>query len=350
MLCNNANAQTKKAAPNEIVVQETKTVVVPPKSKAKFTRAKKSSITTTETTKNGFSHTTTTTEVVPPPAASKATTTTATTTTTPQTYVAPVIAPPANQSAAVTTPPAAEAPKSPWKISYFAEYFGPSLDNFQLDHTQTGVSGAAPIYGRIDHYLKTLYAISKNNLVGFQFRAGSPFDPLKNFAFKNIRFVGVWKNMVDTPDLNMGSQLDIELPTTDSARYSAQMLLALNIRFNWEIKTQLRNWSFTAQTMIRPTFYDQAKPDNIDTYFGFFPWITMDLGPSTQLLFEASFDTSHAYSAAFFDLGSDDPDFVAVGTVFNINSHISFWPEMRFFTGDISFKSAYLYLGFNAAL
>lgn len=251
---------------------------------------------------------------------------------------------------AVTSAPPAAAPappRSPWRLVYFGDYIGPRLSNLRFSQTQ-GPQAATTSYTAWNHSVKGGYQIAPNHIIGMQVRAQSPFDPTQQFFFKNLRFYATWQNMVDTKDVNIGTVIDLEPGTSTGARTQLNSF-NLNFKINWELKTQLRNWSFTAMTLFRTMFYDQPSGKG-DFYVGLFPWVTMDLGPNWQLLFEGSFDASHSYNDVFFQLGQDDPDYVNVGVIHSFSPHLQINPALRFYTDNISFKAADLYLSVTAAL
>jgi hypothetical protein len=157
--------------------------------------------------------------------------------------------------------------------------------------------------------------------------------------------------MIETKDIDMQGQFKLELPTTDLSRRTGK-LFAFSADFNWIFKTSLRNWSFSADTMIRPVFFNDPASGGgkTDLIVGIFPYITVDLGPSTQLLFEGSFDATHNYSAALYDYQAGDPDYINVGPLFTIGSHVSSNVAFRFFTDSISFKTSCLYTNVSWAL
>jgi hypothetical protein len=243
--------------------------------------------------------------------------------------------------------PAAAPPRSPWRLVYFGEYVGPRLSNIDLARTQ-GPQDAVAGYTGLGHSLKLGYQVAPNHILGAQVRASSPFDPTAMFFFKNLRFYGTWANMIDTKDVNVGTVVDLEIPNSTGARQNGNAF-NLNFKINWELKTQLRNWSFTAMTLFRTMFYDRSAGQS-DFYLGLFPWVTMDLAPNWQLVFEGSFDASHSYNDVFFQLGQADPDYVNVGVMHSFSPHFQINPAFRFFTDNISFKAAVIYTSITASL
>jgi hypothetical protein len=136
--------------------------------------------------------------------------------------------------------------------------------------------------------LKAGYKVTKNVIVGAQFGAISPLNPAQTFQFNDSRLFTSWANMVDTKDINMQGVLKLQLPTTDASRNRGR-IMALQIQNNWTLKTELRNWSFTASSLIMP-FFNTDPNGKPDLFVGLFPYITVDLSPKVQLMFEGSFD------------------------------------------------------------
>ena len=253
--------------------------------------------------------------------------------------------PPVASSPSPTPAPAPAAPPQPWKLSYFGEYIGPRLSNISLSKTQ-GPLDPLPSYGNWAHGAKIGYAITPEVVLGSQIRGKSQFDPALPFAWKNLRFYFSWKHMIDTSDVDMQGVVDWELPTSAGSK-KAGMVSAINIKNNWTIKTSLRNWSFSALTLIRPMFYNVPTGKG-DIYLGIFPSAQLDLAADWSLLLEGSFDASHSYNDTFFDFGQDDPDNINVGVQYSINPHLQINPALKFFTAD--FSVPILYFALSASL
>ncbi len=232
------------------------------------------------------------------------------------------------------------------RFSYFGEYLGPRLSN--IDLTQTQGPNAAPAYTSISHSLKAGYKVTKNVIVGAQFGAISPFDPTQSFQFNDSRLFTSWANMVDTKDINMQGVIKLQLPTTDASRNRGR-IMALQIQNNWTLKTELRNWSFTASSLIMP-FFNTDPNGKPDLFVGLFPYITVDLSPKVQLMFEGSFDAIRSYNDPSFEFSQADGDYIDIGPVFNVNSSVSVTTALRFFTEMISFKASCLYFNISAAI
>lgn len=257
---------------------------------------------------------------------------------------------PGTSTATPVSAPAAVPPPTPWKLSYYAELQSARFSNFDLTKTQ-GANDSISSYSEIDHAVKIGYAVSKAVNVGTQIRGAQPLDPAQQFSFPDLRFYGSWNHMVETQDIDMQGVLKVELPTTTKSR-TAGKLVAFKIENNWTFKSALRNWSFTASTLIKPVFYNDpySGGGKTDLIVALSPYITVDLTPSTQLLFEGSFDAAHNYTSASYDYTSGDPDYFDVGPVFTLSPSISTNVAMRFFTDIISFNTACLYLNFSWAM
>ena len=158
--------------------------------------------------------------------------------------------------------------------------------------------------------------------------------------------------MVETSDVDMSGKVTLEPATTDSSR-TAGKLFAVAFDANFELKTPLRNWSFSADIQIKPFFYNDpvaGGSGKTDLYFGFFPYITMDMIPNLQLLFEGSFDSIHNYIANFYDLQGGDNDYLDIGPLITVNSHINTNIALRFYTDNFSFNAAGIYANIGVAL
>ncbi len=251
-------------------------------------------------------------------------------------------------AAGVSTPtPAPPTFMSRVKLSYYGEVQGPRLSNINLLKTQGPEDGDAS-YSEWDHQVKAGYAVTKNVVLGTIFSAVSYFDPAKNITFKDTKLFGSWNHMVETNDLDMQGVLKLGLPTTSKSRNGGR-IVSMTLQNNWTLKTAYRNWSFTAATVINP-IYNYNPSGNTDMVVGLFPYVTVDLTPNTQFLFEASFDAAHTYNDSTFDFSQGDPDYVDLGPIFNIGSHVSITTALRFFTESISFKTSCLYFNISAAL
>ena len=255
----------------------------------------------------------------------------------------------AQTSITTGTPTSAEAPATNWKISYFAEWQGPAVGH--IDFTKSQNAGGAPFYSSIDHSFKLGYGVTKDVTLGTQFRGSTLFTPDAGFSFSDQRFYAQWGHMINTSDVDMSGKVAVELPTTDSSK-TAGKILAFKINFNFELKTALRNWSFTCDTFIKPYFYNDpiTGGGKTDLEFALLPYVTLDLTPNLQLLFEGSFDGNHNYNAAFYDYASANNDYLDIGPLLTINSHINTNLALRFFSDSVSFKTAAIYANVTASL
>lgn len=273
------------------------------------------------------------------PAAKKAPTPVATAT--PAAPATPVASTPV-----ATSTSAAPAPTPiPWKLVYGGEYAGPRLSNFELSKTQGPLDTAAD-YTSWDHSLKIGYTVANDLILGTQIRASSPFNPTSTLTWANLRFYATWKHMIDTSDIDMTGVVDVELPSSTRAKNSG-MIMAFNIKNNWTFKTSLRNWSFSALTLIRPMFYN-VPGGKTDIVVALYPSAQLDLFSDLSLVIEGSFDAAHSYSDTFFDVGQANPDSINVGISYAINSHIQINPALTFYTTDFSVPT--LYFALSAAL
>jgi hypothetical protein len=277
----------------------------------------------------------------------------------PKTKAASVVAPYPTQNypaspvvtGTVAATPAANPPPIPWKLVYFTEWVGPRFSNFDLAKTQGPLDGDLPDYTTIFHSLKIGYAVSNRVVLGGSLRGESVLDPkaTNSFNFYNLRLYGSWKHMIDTSIVDMQQVVEAELPTTDSSRTKG-LIVRFNIKNNWTIKTSLRNWYFSFTTLLSPRYYDAITGTSTDLAIGIFPWITLDLAPDWQLVFEGSFDAGHKYQETFFDFNQGDPDYVNVGFMWSLNSHFQLNPALRFYTVNLSPSRATAYLSLTAVL
>ena len=239
----------------------------------------------------------------------------------------------------------------PLRISYFGEYIGPRFSNFDLAHTQAPGSKNEQ-WAYFNHYGKIGYLVSKDVFLGFQFRAVSSFDPdpENHFYWEDIRIMASWARMISTDQLDMTGIIKLELPTTDYTRAFTE-IFSVKIEQNWILKTPLRNWHFSAITFIQPYFYrdpvNKGKGRE-DLEFGIEPYITMDLIPNMQLLFQGYFQAIHNYVDAPFTYRSGDTDTMNIGPLFTINRHLNANIAIRFYPDNLSFNDTSLYLSTTA--
>ncbi len=247
-------------------------------------------------------------------------------------------------------PDAAAPAKSPWRLSYYGEYVGPALSNFDLQQTQ--VPGSPSEYTGIYHQIKVGYAVAKNVTIGTVFRANAPFNPLETFGFYDQRFYSQWSHMIETSDIDMSGKLTFELPTTDASRNKGK-ILAVRFDENFTLKTSLRNWSFTANVTLKPTFYNDpfvGGAGRTDFDLSLAPYITMDVMPNIQLLFEGYFDANHNYTASFGEFQSSGADYLDIGPIITLNSHMNTNVALRFYTSHFTFDAANVFVNLEAAL
>jgi hypothetical protein len=248
---------------------------------------------------------------------------------------------------------ASAPPPSPIRGSYTLEYegnrFGQPLD--QVTSPSGEISGAALLHdARIAYGFPSKQAIGLRGQLIQNLQTVSPDTGVvsPNFVAKDLRVFLQWVNMISTPDLDMTGVLDVVLPTSEKS-VLGEKILQLNIKNNWTIKTSLRNWYFSATTLIAPLWFKVpfGKPDYI---VAIYPNVAVDLAPDWQLVFDASFDAAHNNSANFFDYQNADPDYITVGPQWTVNSHITLYPGIRFYTENLAIDVATLYLNFTAAL
>ena len=242
-----------------------------------------------------------------------------------------------------------EVPFNPWRLSYFGEYQGPALGNFDISKTQ--YPNHPQTFTEWDHYLKIGYAVSKNVTIGTQFRAFNSTDPTVPFGFYDQRFYVQWNHMIETSAISLTGKFTAQIPTTDASRNTGE-IISFRINANVEFKTPYRNWSFTCDFLVQPFFFNDpvSNGGQTDLYIGVFPYITANIAPNVQLLFEGSFDANHNYNAAFNDYQSAFNDYIDIGPLFTINSHINTNIALRFFTDNLSPQAAAIYANIGVAL
>ena len=241
----------------------------------------------------------------------------------------------------------------PFKLSYFGEYIGPRLSHLDFTTTQTPDDKKIQ-YAYYQHYLKAGFLVAKDVVIGTQLRLINSYDPdpQNGFYWEDARFFISWAHMVETDDVDMTGILKVEVPTTDYTRDTGE-IIAFKIENNWILKTSLRNWHFTALTYVKPYFYHDPYNfgkgrESMD--IAFLPYVTVDLFPSIQLLFEGYFEALHNYNADFYDYQSGDVDYLDIGPLFTINRHLNTNIAFRFYPDNVSLKEATLYLSVTAVL
>ena len=270
------------------------------------------------------------------PAKAKKTTATAVATPTPAPSATPV------PEAAIAEP----APTPiPWKLSYFGSYTGPRLSNLNFAKTQ-GPLDANSSYTSWGHSLKLGYAISKDVVIGTQVRPTTPFDPTQTLSWSNLRLYFSWNHMIDTSDVDMQGVLDFEVPSSTDSKNKG-MIMAFNIKNNWTFKTSLRNWGFSALTLLRPMFYNSPTA-NKDIYFAIDPSAELTISADWALELGGNLEVSHIYNNTYFDFRQQGGDYFTAGIQYTINSHIQVIPGFQFFTED--FSVPVITFGLSAAL
>ncbi len=251
-----------------------------------------------------------------------------------------------NAAAPPTVAAAAPAPKkSPIRGSYGLEYDG---NTFGKSLTQTPSGDPATF----THDFRLGYAVSKANVIGVREVVSqnleTPPGTTSNFTARDWRIYLTWGNMIETSHVEMNGTLDIVLPTSEGSQ-KAQKLVSFNIKNSWTLKTQMRNWSYNILTVVSPLFFQvpNARPD---LALAAVPNITVDVGPRTHIYWELGLDALHMNSANFVDFTEGDPDYMLFGPQFDLNSHFTLTPALKFYTGNLSFKAATLNIGLTAAL
>jgi len=253
----------------------------------------------------------------------------------------PVVTPAPAVAAPVVAAPVAAPAKSPWRLIYNGEYYGPRFSNFDLSQTQ-GPLDAKTGYTNWNHTVKIAYAITPEFIVGGSLRFRTLFDPaVQSFAWKDNRLFFTWANMIDTDHVNMGTTVDFELPTSQGSRAaSKQQILAINLKNAWGFKIPSTDWSFGALTLIRNT-YSNLPSVGEGIYLGFFPEIEYTIGSGFSLIGAGNFDASRSYKDIFWSLSEDDPDYLAIGFKYAPNSHFEIHPAAQFYTADFNVPTLY---------
>ena len=252
----------------------------------------------------------------------------------------------ATVSATATPTPAPAPPPNPIKVAYYGEYNGPRLSNLNLTQSQ-GPLDATPSYTGLSHSLKLGYALSDTIIVGLQTRTGSSFDPAVGFFFKDERIYMAWKHMISTSDIDMTGVIHLELPTSGASR-TAGKILGFNILNNWIFNTSLRNWSFSALTLLFTKYFNAPGASTTDVYVALDPTISVDITPSWAIALNANFDASHSYTDSFFNYGQDSPDYIEIGPQWTVNANLQIYPALQFYTYDLSVPT--LYMNVSASL
>ncbi len=234
------------------------------------------------------------------------------------------------------------------RMSYFLDYDGPRFTNFDLTQSQ-GPLDETSSFATLFHTLRVGYAVSPRVTVGFQITGTASFDPQQQFNLGDINNFVNWAKMVETDDLEIQGVLRVTYPTTANS-VAAGKIFAVRAQGNWTFKTPLRNWSFTTATKFTSSFFKTPTGSTSDFVVELAPYITVDLSPNVQWVFEGSFDANHQYADTSFDFRQGDPDSFDTGPSFTINSHASVTTTIKFYTTRVSFDNATPYVNLSLAL
>ncbi len=268
----------------------------------------------------------------------------------------PAITPLKNTPPAIPAPPAVVTAKKEeekkfyenLRMAYFMDYDGPRFTNFDLTQSQGPLDDTSS-FATIFHTLRLGYAVSPRVTIGFQITGTASFDPQQQFNPGDINSFVNWGKMVETDDLEIQGVLRVSFPT--SARsIAAGSLFAVRAQGNWTLKTPLRNWSFTAATKFTSSFFKTPTGNTSDFVVELAPYITVDISPNVQWVFQGSFDANHQYADTSFDFRQGDPDSFDTGPCFTINSHASITTTIKFYTTRVSFDNATPYVNLSLAL
>ncbi|MBU6155065.1 MAG: hypothetical protein KGP28_12240, partial [Bdellovibrionales bacterium] len=221
------------------------------------------------------------------------------------------------------------------RMAYFLDYDGPRFTNFDLTQSQ-GPLDETSSFATIFHTFRVGYAVSPRVTILFQLGGTASLDPQQPFTLGDLSNIVNWSKMVETDDLEIQGVLRLTYPTT-AASVAAGKLFAVRAQGNWTFKTPLRNWSFTTATKFTSSFFKSPTGSTSDFVVELAPYITVDLSPNVQWLFEGSFDANHQYADTSFDFRQGDPDSFDTGPIFTINSHASITTTIKFYTSRISF-------------
>jgi hypothetical protein len=252
---------------------------------------------------------------------------------------------PASSLAQGTSVKKAKAEKKPsWvdniRMLYLMIYDGPRLTNFDLTKTQ-GVNDTEGSYTDLINIFRVGYAVTKRVVVGVTVTGFAPLDPQKQFLFGDLSNYVSWGKMVETDHLEIQGQFIVFYPTSERSRMSGK-LLALRGGLNWNFKTPLRNWNFSASTKFTSHFFRDPS-EQTDFVVALEPAISVDVLPNVQWLLQGEFDAAHKYSAVTYDFNQAGGDSFNTGPNFTIGSHISLTTAIKFYTERVSFDTATLY-------
>jgi hypothetical protein len=233
------------------------------------------------------------------------------------------------------------------RMSYQLSYDGPRFTNFDLTQSQ-GPNDATSGFAGIDHQMKIGYALSKKVVVGFLFNGSGSFNPNQGFSIGDVQNYFNWSKMVETQDIELQGVLRLIYPTTLDSQLKGN-ILSVRVQGNWTIKTSLRNWSFSAATLLT-TKYNKNPVGKDDFTAALAPYITYDIAPSVTWVIEGYFDSAHSYNAASLDYKNAGDDSFDTGPMFTINSHTSLTSTIKFYTQKITFETATPYLELNFVL
>ena len=254
----------------------------------------------------------------------------------------------------VAVTPAAPAPApNPWKILYEGEYVGPRLSNIKIDETQGPDDPLNnPTYSEWTHRLKIGHTLfSDDFVVGWDQFATQPFNPELRFVFADVRLYMTLSHMIQNDIIDIKQTVDFQLPTSDASQL-ANMTLRLNFKTLFVFQGLPKNWGFNFLTYLSPRFYSQPSAEKPQTDFvgAIYPTLTYDFSPMWTFQFEGGFDSSHKVVYEDLDFNAGDADYFDTGFVFNGIPHVSLYPALRTYTGNVSIKSSVLYLLVDVSL
>ncbi len=239
----------------------------------------------------------------------------------------------------------AKAEKKPaWtdniRMLYLMVYDGPRFTNFDLAKTQ-GVNDPEADYTSLFNMFRLGYAVSKRVVLGVTVTGFAPLDPQKQFQFADLSNYVSWGKMVETDHVEIQGQFIVYYPTSERSR-NAGKLLAVRGALNWNFKTPLRNWNFSASTKFTSHFFKDPS-EQTDFVVALEPAISVDVLPNVQWLLQGEFDAAHRYSAVTYDFNQAGGDSFNTGPNFSIGSHVSLTTAIKFYTERLGFDTATLY-------
>jgi len=206
-------------------------------------------------------------------------------------------------------------------LMYWSMVGGPRLGG-PFDRSVDGAG--APMAPYFFNMLWTGAMVSMCDSVGVLNRLLYTFDRAQSsFAIRSPRLYWRHANAIDNSALNLGTEVRLEIPTTDALREMGN-LSSVQLVQNFQIKTKDKNW-FLGLSFIESGMLNRSRPNVLG--IAAMPSASYTLSPQWSLYSWAWLDTDYRNDTGWTSAGTlADADYVRIGPMYSPSSSFQIYP------------------------